>query len=132
MAENGNGSDAAAEAAAERKPTERVILKAEQVLVLPDGFDVAALKGTQAQAEAALMTLAKGGSKTRGHVGEAWVEVGRHVASTKTAAIEMHAGKPGTPDAKLGTFRAPTLTAWKDGVRYDAPPLPLVERSAVE
>lgn len=113
MAENENGN---------RRPTERVVLRCERVLVLPDGT-------TAEQLEEAAKAL-----KLRGKpvTDEAWIEVGRHVAATKTAAIEAHAGKPGTPDAKVGLYRAPSSTAWKGAVSYSAPPLPLVQRQVIE
>lgn len=108
---------------AERKPTERVVLKHETVLVLPAGTDLATLFAPDTK------TLRKMGI---GPPIEAWVEVARQTAPTKIAAIEAHAGKPGTADALVGTFRAPTLTSWKDAAVYDAPPAPLVERTVID
>lgn len=111
----------------ERRPTERVILKAERVVVLPAG----AQPDQIAVAVEALYPKAKRAER-EASIADAWLEVARHTAATKSAAVEAHAGKPGTPDAKLGTFRAPTLTAWKDAVVHDAPPLPLVQRSVID
>lgn len=108
---------------AERKPTERVVLKRETVLVLPPGVDLAQLFAPDTKA------LKKMGI---GPPVEAWIEVARATAPTKATAIEAHAGKAGTPDALQGVFRAPTVTSWKDGVVYEAPPMPLVERSVIE
>lgn len=108
----------------DRKPTERVILRSAKVLVIPDG-------ATPEQIQAAASALYPKG-RAKPPMVTAWTEEARVVAATKTAAIEAHAGKPGTPDAKLGVFRAPTLTAWKDATVYAAPPLPLVERSVIE
>lgn len=125
MTENGK------QEAEDRKPTQRVVLERVRVLVLPDGFDVAKLRGSQKDAEEALATLAKGGSKTRALVGEAWRECGEFTGSKK-GAIEGYAGKPGTPDAKVGTFKAPTVTAMKGGLKLSAPPQPLVQAEAID
>lgn len=118
--ENGSKSE-------ERKPTERIVLRRVVALSIPDG-------ATEEQVQAAVAALYPKARKAEvaGAVGEAWQEVARHTASTKIAAIEAYAGKPGTPDAKVGVFRAPTVTSWKDAAVYDAPPLPLVERSVIE
>lgn len=108
-------NDVATEAAA--KTTKRVVLKREQVLVVPDGADPAKV------AEAAKLLKVKATS--------AWVQVAAGEGS-KTQAIEQHAGKPGTADAKQGVYKAPNLSAWRGGEVYGAPPQPLVERRALD
>lgn len=126
MAETAQNRSAAAEEA-ERKPTERVILQRTLALVVPE-------KATDEQVRAAVEAL---GGRPRPRSGvsgvvEAWVEVSRVTAVSKTAAIEAHAGKPGTPDAKLGVFRAPSVTSWKGAVAHEAPPAPLVQRTLID
>jgi hypothetical protein len=102
-------------------------MRAARVIVIPEQIEAEQLaaavevlypKGKRPEREAAVV--------------DAWLEVARVTAPTKVAAIEAHAGKPGTPDARLGVFRAPTLTSWKDAQVYNAPPLPLVERTTVD
>lgn len=120
MAEqNGNAED--------RRPTERVILKHARVLVIPDGVEPEKL-GEAIR----LLMPARGRRNPEDAAREAWIEVDRQTAASKVRAIELYAGKPGTPDAKVGTFRAPTATAWRGAVIYTAPPAPLVERSVIE
>lgn len=108
---------------AERVPTERVVLRHVEVLLLEDVSE---------GARASIEELIKADRKSKHAVTGAWLEVSRRTAPTKLAAIEAHAGKAGTPDALVGTFRAPTVTAWKDAEVYAAPPAPLVERTTVD
>lgn len=115
----------------ERGPTRRVVVRRENVIVLHPDTDIAALttllkaanKGTKGDVTAPL----RGGT-----VGEAWTVVGEFLGDSKDDAIEAHAGKPGTPDAIVGTYKAPTVRAWAGGSKYVAPPKPLVEREAIE
>jgi hypothetical protein len=103
--------------------TRRVVLKRERVLVVPEGVTVDPVK----------LAAALGIPKTPKLVAsDAWVVVGEFEGATMESAIEKHAGKAGTPDAKLGTFKAPTARSFKGGVVYKAPPKPLVERTALE
>lgn len=108
-----------------RAPTERVVLRQVDVLLLEDVSD---------GARASIEELIKADRKSKHAVAVAWLEVSRRsgMALTKLAAIEAHAGKAGTPDALVGTFRAPSLTSWKDAEVYSAPPAPLVERTTVD
>lgn len=110
-----------------RDPTRRVVLRRERVLVLPDGLsdeDVqAVLKAVQASKKIGTPSKA---------LMEAWVVVGEFEGASKDKAIEAHAGKAGTPDAKTGAFKAPTAAAWAGGSLYRAPAKPLVEREAIE
>jgi hypothetical protein len=110
-----------------RAPTERVVLKQERVIVLP--FDVAP-EQLAAAVEAAYPKASR--AVREAAVADGWLEVSRQTAASKVAAIEAYAGKPGTADAKLGIFRAPTVTSWKDAVVHSAPPLPLIERQVIE
>jgi hypothetical protein len=112
------------EEAAERKPTERVILERVAALVIPADATVELVD----QAAKVL----QGKSRTRIRRGEAWVEVSRQTAAGKTMAVELYAGKSGTADAKVGVWRAPTVTAWKGAIVHEAPPAPLVERRVIE
>jgi hypothetical protein len=121
-----NNGKVSEEEAAERRPTERVILERVRVVVLPD-----AMTPEQQAAISAALHAGKGKVRTV-PVEEAWREVARKVGSSKRAAIEEYAGKAGTPDAKVGVFRAPSTTAWKGGVENTAPPLPLVESRVIE
>lgn len=110
------------EQAEDRKPTDRVVLSQVRVIVLPEAI-------TPEQQEAISVALHTGrGKPVTVPVVEAWMEVGEHAGASKLSAIEAHAGVAGTPDAKPGTYRAPTVTAWKGAIRYSAPPQPLVER----
>lgn len=112
---------------ADRKPTERVVLQRVVAMRIPDG-------ATEEQVQAAMDALYPKAKATEraGAVGEAWRHVKTVTAPTKSAAIEAHAGKAGTADALVGVFRAPSVTAWKGGVVYSAPPQPLIERSVIE
>lgn len=116
---------AAAAAAAETEDvgTKRVVLKRERVIVLPD-----AITAEKQKALAAALGL----KVTQVPVAEAWVVCGEFSGNSKDHAIEAHAGKPGTPDAKVGAYRAPTVRAWQGGVVYTAPPKPLVEKAALD
>lgn len=109
---------------AERVPTERIVLRSVAAIEVP-----ADVTGDQLEQVAAIF---KRKGRAKGSVVGAWLEVARVTAPTKLAAIEAHAGKAGTPDALVGTFRAPTVTAWKDAEVYAAPPAPLVERTTVD
>lgn len=125
MTELENGA-VAEEEAAERKPTERVILERVSVLVIPDGTDPEKL------GEAIRALTPARGKRAVNQAHEAWVEVSRQTAASKTAAIELYAGKAGTADAKVGVWRAPTVTAWKQAIVYEAPPVPLIERTVID
>lgn len=116
------------ESVAEAKPTRRVVVKRESVIVLPDVLEDDDLQ-TLLKTLAAFRTVKA--AKVKPAVIEAWVLVGEGEGS-KTQAIESFAGAPGTPDAKVGAYRAPSLSAWGGGVMYDAPPLPLVQRRALD
>jgi hypothetical protein len=129
-AQTGEGLMAAENGAEDRtteldRTTERVILERTRAIVLSD--DV-----TEDVIVKAIEVL--NGTKRRRATmrDDAWIEVARHVAGSKKAAIRIYAGAPGTADAKVGEWRAPTVTAWKDGVRHVAPPKPLIEAEAVE
>lgn len=110
--------------AEDRKPTERVVLELANVLVIPPD-------ASAEQIDAAREALkAKRGGKATAR--PAWLEVRRVEGASKTAAIESYAGKAGTSTAKVGTFRAPTVTAWKGAVVHDQPPEPLITRSMID
>lgn len=118
------------EAAKEREDTQRIVLKRERVIVIPDGVSEERLAevlagfdfGPEKGIKKALSTAP----------GDAWVVVGEFTGASKTRAIEVHAGKPGTFDAKPGAYKAPTKTAWSGGEEYDKPPKPKVERKPLE
>jgi hypothetical protein len=113
----------------DRGPTRRVVLKRERTLVLPEGVRVEEL--VAAKDEKAIMKLL-GKPIGKDPYTEAWTVVAVKEGASKTNAIEAHAGKPGTPDALPGTYKAPTVSAWSGGEVYEAPPEPLVERKALE
>lgn len=117
------------EQAAERKPGERVVLKMDRVIVVPEGVDPEKL----AEVVKLLFPAERRWQKTpEAALTEAWVVVAKIEAPSKQKAIEAYAGKAGTPDAKQGVFRAPSLMAWKDGIELKAPPAPLVQRTSVD
>jgi hypothetical protein len=109
-----------------REPTQRVILRCQRVLVLPE--DISA-EQIETLLNAIKPLKLKGGALA---VEEAWQPVGIHEGQSKEDAIESHAGKPGSPDALEGKFKAPTVRAWAGGARYAAPPKPLVERESID
>jgi hypothetical protein len=111
--------------AVKREPTERMVLRQEKVFIVSGTRDL-----TPEQTKKLEAALKAAGIKdSTAHM--AWVEVGVFVGASKDAAIEAHAGKPGTPDAKLGTYKAPTVAAFSGGSRYKAPPKPLAERESI-
>lgn len=118
MGENGK------QAAEDRKPTQRVVLRQERVLVISDEV-------TDEQIGEAVKALGGRTGRKAVSVPVAWVECGEFTGSKK-GAIEAYAGKAGTPDAKVGTFKAPTVTAMKGGIKHSAPPLPLVQSEAID
>lgn len=130
MAESEQGQQqdpAAAEEAAERGPTMRVVVQREDVLVLPEG-----VSAEQVQEAAVALGLAGTQKKPKTvKPAEAWVVVGEFVGAAKDAAIEAYAGKAGTDTARIGAWKAPTVRAWAGGVKHTAPPKPLVEKEAI-
>lgn len=104
--------------------TKRVVLRRERVLVMPPEADAEAIK--TALKEAKLPTWFKTA------LAEAWVVVGEFDGASKTKAIETHAGKPGTPDAKPGAYKAPSVSSWAGGEEYVRPDAPKVERKALD
>jgi hypothetical protein len=137
MADDGRAArKPAAEKDETKKPTQRVVLRRERVIVLPDTVDEDTLgklsSGDGAKALAALLGLGSAKVPTVCIGAEAWTVVGEFVGSTKDKAIEAYAGKAGTPDAKVGDFKAPGSAAWAGGLRYSAPPKPLVEKESIE
>lgn len=108
----------------DEKATKRVVLQKQRVLVLPPGLDVQSLVELKDEKELRKLIGAK--------LTEAWSVVGEFEGASKQAAIEAYAGKPGTPDAKVGTFKAPTASAFAGGRRYEAPPKPLVQAGDID
>lgn len=113
----------------ENTPTRRMVLKRERVLMLPDGVRIEEL--VAAKDEKAMMKLL-GKPVGQDPYAEAWLPVGEFEGASKTTAIAAYAGEPGTPDAKPGVYRAPSVSAWRGGTVYEAPPAPLVERRPLE
>lgn len=111
-----------------RGPTKRVVLRRESVIALTDLDEVQREEILKAVAAVKVRGLPKGVTQPQ----EAWSVVGVFEGHSKTKAIEAHAGKPGTPDAKPGAFKAPSVSAWAGGELYKAPPKPLFEREALE
>lgn len=108
------------------RPTKRMVLRRERVLVLPDTLsegDVDKIMGGVVAAK----VLRGAAAKTR----DAWVPVGVFEGHSKTNSIEAHAGKPGTTDAKPGDYKAVPESAWSGGERYVKPAEPKVEREAL-
>jgi hypothetical protein len=111
----------------ERGPTQRVVLRRERVLVLPEGLTGEAFEKTKGDIAKAVGVRAGALNPVEG-----WIVVGVFEGGTKDKAIERHAGKPGTPDAKPGAYKAPTASAWAGGLIYEAPPAPLVQKRALD
>lgn len=103
-------------------PTKRIVLKRERVLVVPE-------EASSEQVIAAHKAL--GGDGSPGELA-AWREIGEYEGSNKNDAIQAYAGKPNTPDAKVGVFKAPTVSAWAGGKRYRAPDKPLVQAEDID
>lgn len=111
---------------AERVDTKRIVLRRERVIVLPEALTGEAFEKTKADIAKAV-GLRAGSLKPV----VAWVAVGEFEGANMTRAIEAHAGKPGTPDAIPGTYKAPSVRAWAGGEEYVMPPSPKVERKAL-
>jgi hypothetical protein len=109
------------------EPTRRMVLRQEAVLVVPPG--VSREKAVEA---AKVLGIKSGATSGEGPLKMAWLTVGAFDGKTKEEAIEAHAGKPGTPDAKEGAYKAPPLRGWAGGMRLKAPPKPLVEKEAID
>src|SRR5436305_13656616 len=104
-AKNGKSED--------RTPTRRMVLAKAQVLVVPDGVDPEKL-------DAAQTALRASGEARKQGVRAAWIECGEFTGS-KVHAVEQYAGKPGTPDAKVGEFKAPPASGFHGAVITERP-----------
>jgi hypothetical protein len=122
--------------APESDTTKRVVLRRHRAILLPDSMTdehaVAAEAKVAEVIEDESVELAPGDREQLRVVGEAWVVIGHFEGKTKTNAIEAHAGKPNTPDAKPGAYKAPGVSAWSGGELYERPPEPKVERKALD
>lgn len=106
--------------------TKRVVLGCERVLVLGDGVtlaDVAAC-GDEKALRKLLVSVA---TTPATFEVDAWVVLGEFDGHSKQNAIEAYAGKPNTPEAKPGIYKAPGVAAWAGGRRYVKPPETKVE-----
>lgn len=103
------------------KPTKRAVLKREDAIVLPEGTTLESLKELD---EAKLRKLLSARLK------EVWTVVAVAEGNLRQA-IEAHAGKSGTPDAKPGDYKAPPLRGFLGGETLIRPPEPKVERQAL-
>jgi hypothetical protein len=112
------------EAAPERADTRRLVLRREVCIVVPEG--VGSVDEDKLREALGLPKKAKVVTSP------AWLVVGEFVGDNMTKAIEAHAGKPGTPDAIPGVYKAPSCRAWAGGEEYVKPPEPKVERKALE
>lgn len=119
------------ETPAEKKETRRVVLKREQVLVLAPGVTLEQIAKCADEKALRRLLVSRAESPPR-FVMEAWVWIGEFSGAAKDDAIRSYAGEPGTPDAKVGDYKAPGVTAWKGGLRFVAPPKPLVQAEAIE
>ena len=126
MADQGQTGPRKARGEGEARDTRRMVLKRERVLVLPEGIPNEAVKAAQDVIRKANKAVGSGLSTL------AWVEMGEHSGAAKQAAIEAYAGKPNTPDAKPGEYKAPGMTAWKGGRRYVKPPETKIEAEDIE
>jgi hypothetical protein len=114
----------------ERGATKRVVVKRERVLVLPEGVTVEALGGKDAEGIRRVLGIKGGRAHADAHV-EAWVVCGEFEGD-KRDAIKAFAGEPGSPDAKPGTYRAPSASAWRGGRHYERPERPKVEAKDID
>jgi hypothetical protein len=125
VAEQGQGQrQRRARGEGESRDTRRMVLKRERVLVLPEGVDSVDEKKLRealgVKPSVKIVTT------------PAWVECGEQLGASKQHAIEAFAGKPGTPDARPGDYKAVGLSAWKGGRRYVKPPEPKVEAQDID
>jgi len=109
---------------ATERDTKRVVLRRHRVIVAPEAL----VELTTENAKAIATAL---GVKNIPPLEEAWIVVGEFEGASKTKAIEAHAGKPGTPDAKPGVYKAPSVSAFAGGEEYVKPAQPKVERRAL-
>jgi hypothetical protein len=100
---------------------QRMVLKRERALILPDDIDITALLD-------AVKTFKIKGSA----LNEVWLPIGEFPGASMRKAIEAHTGKPNQPDTKVGTFKAVSLTNWRGGVVMVAPAKPLVVAKPLE
>lgn len=123
MAENtGRKRGAAKKTDDDDKPTPRVVLKRERVLVLPDSLPPGSKIDAGKLGEA--LGIPKAEAAKLVNTDEAWVQV-KLATGSKNAAIETFAGKPGTPEAKPGVYKAPSESAMRGGRAYETPAGPL-------
>jgi hypothetical protein len=101
--------------------TQRIVLKRERAIVLPEDIDEAALLEALKQAKIKAMAAR-----------DVWVPVGRFKGATMRKAIRQHTGEPNQPDTKVGTWKAISLTNWRGGEVMVAPPKPLVVAKPLE
>jgi hypothetical protein len=113
----------AAPPADERGATKRVVVKRERVLVIPEGVE--------AVDEKKLREAFAVGPRVPLVMTEAWVVCGEFEGD-KRDAIKVYAGEPGSPDAKPGTYRAPSASAWRGGRHYERPERPKVEAKDID
>lgn len=104
-----------AAAPAEDRTTKRMVLARAEAIIIPEGIDPEKLK------EALRLIGGRSVPKT------VWWEVGEFEGSSKQNALEAYAGKPNTPEAKPGAYKAPGASAWAGGRLYEKPPEPKVE-----
>jgi hypothetical protein len=120
----------------DRTPTERVVLKRERVLILPDRDAMS--EAAQAEfdkavkaAQDAIRKVVRPDPRAAAQLTEAWVEVAR-ATGDKRQAIEAYAGEPDTPTAKPGVYKAPPVRGFAGGRQYDRPPEPKVEAKDID
>lgn len=92
-------------------PTKRVVIRQARALVLP---------AMDAETEKTIAKLVKDSAAKGATLSDVWVELGK-AEGDKPEAIAKYAGVKGAADAKPGVYRAPTVSSWKDGVRYKDP-----------
>lgn len=103
----------------------RVVVRASRAILIADDLDNETVKAVQK------IIREKDKSDRSGLVvSTVWEELG--VADgDKPETIAHYAGEKDSPDAKPGLYRSPTLSSWKDGIRYK-PPVQRVEAETVE
>lgn len=101
--------------------TRRIVMQRVRAIVLPVGSPELVAELVEGLTRVATVP------KDEIEVCEAFVERGVFTGS-KLQAITAYAGEAGTPDAKPGTYFAPTETAWRGDVTYVRPERPKVER----
>lgn len=129
---------AAAQAKDDSHETQRMVLRGLPAILVPHGVSNDVLKKVQGllRDPAVLAAVVEQGEGNADDVGLfvplAFTVEGEPQTGSKDRCIEAVAGKAGTPDARPGTYRAPSMSAMRGGKRYTRPPRPKVEAETLD